>query len=314
MTSPASARSQDANPTIGFASTAASAASFETARTAFKVPVDLIDPEGGLRPLDLGWVSALQALFAADGQEEPIEIYPKDDGRFGVTAGRHRLAAASASGWATIDAYIDPARRAREISENLFKLGLSPIDRAAFVAELVQLQKAKAGLPDGASMQSVAATARWADRIGIEADDASRIVRFAFGFADDVAEKIGLSRSSIYNALELHRGLNPEVAETIRGLPVAENASQLRALAKMDEADQRLIAGLIAEGSAKGVTDAVATLRQTPVPTPTQKAWSALQSNWTRLSTRDQRLWLQQLSLPKGVTLTIDGVDQAGGE
>lgn len=287
---------------------------FETARSAYKVPIDLIDPEGGLRPLDSGWVSALQALFAADGQEEPIEIYPKGDGRFGVTAGRHRLAAATASGWATVDAYIDPARRAREISENLFKLGLSPIDEAAFIAELVQLQKAKAGVPEGASMQSIAATARWADRIGIEADDASRIVRLAFGFADDVAEKVGLSRASIYRALEIHRGLKPEVAETIRGLPVAENASQLRVLAKMDEAEQRLVAGLIAEGSAKGVTDAVATLRQAPVPNPTQKAWSALQSNWARLSERDQRLWLAQLKLPKGVTLTVDGVDKAGGE
>lgn len=287
---------------------------FEAARTAYKVPVDLIDPEGGLRPLDQGWVAALQSLFAADGQEEPIEIYPKDNGRFGVTAGRHRLAAATASGWPTVDAYIDPARRAREISENLFKLGLSPIDEAAFIAELVQLQKAKAGVPEGTSMQSVAATARWADRIGIEADDASRIVRFAFGFTDNVAEKVGLSRASIYRALEIHRGLKPEVAETLRGLPVADNASQLRALAKMDEADQRLVAGLIAEGSAKGVTDAVATLRQAPVPSPTQKAWSALQSNWARLSTREQRDWLAQLKLPKGVTLTIDGVDQAAAE
>ena len=289
-------------------------AAFEVAKSAYKVPVDLIDPEGGLRPLDLGWVAALQGLFAVDGQEEPIEIFPKANGRFGMTAGRHRLAAAVASGWLTIDAYIDPARRAREISENLFKLGLSPIDRAAFVAELVQLHKAKAGVPEDTSMQSVAASARWADRIGLEADDASRIVRFAFGFADDVAEKVNLSRASIYRDLELHRGLKPDVVEAIRTLPVAQNASQLRALARLDEGEQRTVAELLVDGTAKGVTDALATLRQRPVKSPAQKAWSAIQGNWGRLSARQQKELLQALAMPTGVVIIIDGETVGGSD
>ncbi|WP_370236586.1 ParB/RepB/Spo0J family partition protein [Brevundimonas sp.] len=280
---------------------------FDVAKTAYKVPVDLIDSDGGLRPLDPEWVVALQGLFTADGQEEPIEIFPKGDGRFGMTAGRQRLAAARALGWATIEAYIDPARRAREISENLFKLGLSPIDHAAFVAELVDLKRAKAGVPKDVSMQSVAATARWADRIGMEADDASRIVRFAFGFADDIAEKVGLSRASIYRALEIHRGLKPEVAEALRGLPVGKNASQLRALAKMPEGDQRQVAGLIVEGQASGVSEAQAILKQAPVKTAEQKAVSAVLGNWSRISPAQQKALLRTLSMPKGVTLMIDG-------
>lgn len=287
---------------------------FDIAKTAYKVPVDLIDPEGGLRPLDLGWVEALQGLFTADGQEEPIEIFPKAGGRFGMTAGRHRLAAAKACGWATIDAYIDPARRAREISENLFKLGLSPIDRAAFVAELVQLQKAKAGLPEDTSMQSVAATARWADRIGMEADDASRIVRFAFGFADDVAEKVNLSRASIYRDLELHRGLRPDVVEAIRSLPVAQNASQLRTLARLPEGEQRTVAELLVDGTAKGVTDALATLKQRPVKSPAQKAVSAIRGNWGRLSARELKALIRDLPMPAGVVVTIDGETVGGAQ
>jgi ParB family chromosome partitioning protein len=280
---------------------------FEVARTAYKVPIDLIDPEGGLRPLDMGWVAALVDLFAADDQEEPVEIYPKADGRFGMTTGRHRLAAAKASGWATIDAYIDPARRAREISENLFKLGLTPIDQAAFIAELVELQKARAGVPEGTSMQSVAATARWADRIGLEADDASRIVRFAFGFADDVADKIGLSRASIYRALELHRGLRPDVIAAVRDLPVAANAAQLRTLARLPEGEQRAVAGLLVEGTAKGVTDALATMKQAPVKSPAQKAVSAIRGNWGRLSARELKDLIRDLPMPAGITLIIDG-------
>jgi ParB-like chromosome segregation protein Spo0J len=289
------------------------------ARSIYHVDIDAIDAQGGLRPLDTGWVEALAVLMKRDGQERPIEIYPKGQG-YGVTAGRHRLAAARSLGWKTIDADIMDAsalgRRGREVSENLFRLGLSPLDRAAFVAEQIAIERARAGVKDDVSAQSVAATARWSDRISAEADDASVIMTRAFGFTDEVAEKVGLSRKTIYRDLELHRGLKPDVVEAIRTLPVASNASQLRALAKMPEADQRLVAGLIAEGTAKGVSDAVATLKQKPQPDAGQKAWSAVASNWTRLAAPARKEMFRHLAeagLPRGVVITIDG-ETFGGE
>ena len=289
------------------------------ARSIYHVDIDAIDALGGLRPLDMGWVEALAALMKRDGQERPIEIYPKGAG-YGVTAGRHRLAAARLLGWKTIDADIMDAnaldRRGREVSENLFRLGLSPLDRAAFVAEQIAIERARAGVKADASAQSVAATARWSDRIKAEADDASAKIAHAYGFSDEVAEKVGLSRRAIYLDLELHRGLKPDVVEAIRTLPVASNASQLRALAKMQEEDQRLVAGLIVEGTAKGVSDAVATLKQKPQPDAGKKAWSAIVSNWTRLAASARKEMFRHLAetgLPKGVSITIDG-ETFGGE
>lgn len=283
----------------------------EVARSIFKVPVDLVDHADGLRPLDMGWVEALSVLLFRDGQRRPIEIYLKADGRYGVIAGRHRLAAIMMLGWATIDADILSLdaldRRAAEVSENLFKLGLSPLDRAAFVAEQIAVEKARAGLTEDASLKSVVATARWADRIGAEADDASLKMRLAFGFSEQVAEKVGLSRAAIYRDLELHRGIRPDVADALRTLPVAQNASQLRALAKLPEREQREVAGLIVDGTAKGVTDALGTLKQKPVKSVEQKAVSAILGNWGRLSTRQQKELLKTLALPKGVSLSIDG-------
>lgn len=289
------------------------------ARSIYSVPVDEIDGNGGLRPLDDAWVEGLSALMAHDGQERPIEIYRTGgEPAFAMVAGRHRLAAARRLGWVAIDADILDAkaldRRAREVSENLFRRELSPLDRAAFVAEQVAIERARAGVATDATPQSVAANARWADRIGAEADDASAIVARAYGFTDDVAEKVGLSRRAIYRDLELHRGIKPEVAAAIRGLPVADNASQLAALARLAEGEQRAVAELLIEGTAKGVTDALATMRQRPVKSPEQKAVSAIRGNWGRLSARQLKALIRDLPMPAGVTLIIDGETIGGAK
>lgn len=282
----------------------------QVARSLYMVPVDQIDASGGLRPLDMAWVEGLSGLMKRDGQRRPIEIYRSGAG-YRMIAGRHRLAAATALGWTTIDADIlDGAaldRRASEVSENLFRLNLSPLDRAAFVAEQIAIEMARAGLEPDANVKSVLATARWADRIGAEADDASAKIALAFGFSEQAAEKVGLSRRAIYLDLELHRGLKPDVAAAIRTLPVAGNASQLRALARLPEGEQRAVAELLKDGTAKGVTDALATLRQRPVKSPAQKAVSAIRGNWGRLSARELKALIRDLPMPAGVVLVIDG-------
>lgn len=154
-----------------------SEANLPVARTIYLVDIDQIDPSGGLRPLDLTWVEALSALMGRDGQEEPIEIYRKPGGGFGMTAGRHRLAAATLLGWKQIDADIQDRNRldrmAREVSENLFRQELAPLDRAAFVARQIEVERARAGVAEDASPQSIAAQARWSDRLKTDAEDAS---------------------------------------------------------------------------------------------------------------------------------------------
>lgn len=290
-------------------------APLKVARTLYLVDIDQIDPTDGLRPLNQAWVEALAALMARDGQTDPIEVFPRKSGQFGMTDGRHRLAAATLLGWRQIEADVQDLkpldRKAREVGKTLFRQALAPLDRAAFVAKQIEIERERAGLTEDTKMQSVAAQARWSQRLKSEADDANLMIRHACGFADDVAEQIGLSRAAIYLDLELHRRLNPEVAATIRTTAVAGNASQLRALARMSETDQRLVTGLIVEGTAKGVTDAAATLKQTPVKSPVQKAWSAILSNYSRLGNRDRKDVLRQMAqggqLPKGVTLIIDG-------
>jgi hypothetical protein len=278
------------------------------------VPVIDIDVGKRLRPVDPVWATALGQVMAAEGQKTPIEVC-RLPGKRGYTlvAGAHRLEGGRLQHWDTIEARVVGAdaleRRAREVSENLWRKGLGPIDRAAFVAEFYELQRARAGLSasdDG--RKASAAAARDARSLKRDAGDWSLTMRLQFGWADGVAEQVGLSRQTIYRDLELHRGLLPDVVALLRRHPLGAKGGQLRARARMSPDDQRAAAAMIVAGDARGATDALASLRQKPRPSPETKAWSAFFGGWSRMSAAMRRDALRELSqrgLPKGCRLTL---------
>ncbi len=282
----------------------------------FDAPIDIVDNTGGRRPIDPEWAAALGHLMMVRGQRQPIGLRRTATG-FKTVWGHHRVEGRRLTDRPYVRAILvtgdDRDYREAEISENLFRRGLAPLERAADVADLVAIQKDRLGVQPDASPQSVAATARWADRINLETADATDTMSNAFGWTARVADALDLTERTIRRDLELHRGLNPDVVEAIRGLPVAQNASQLRALARLQPGEQRTVTELLVDGTAKGVTDALATLRQRPVKSPAQKAWSAIQGNWGRLSARQQKELLQALAMPAGVVITIDGETVGGG-
>lgn len=267
-----------------------------------------------LRPVDPIWADALGRIMVAEGQKTPVEVCQlPGKGGFHLVSGGHRHAGAKLHNIAHLKAEVVSAdaleRRGREISENLWRKGLDPIDRAAFLAELIEVLKAKAGV-EGVKAQAVAANARWNQVLKASADDASVTMTLAYGWADQVAERVGLSRKTIYRDLELHRGLRPEIAARLRGFPICSNAAQLRALAKLGAAAQRDVCDMIVAGSARGPGDALAIMAQKPAPAPDAKAWSAFVGGWSRLSAakrRDALRHLVELGLPKGITISFEG-------
>ena len=122
----------------------------QVARQILMIDMASIDWTPGLRPIDPLWVEGLAALMKRDGQRTPIKVFRKKDGRYGLIAGRHRFKAVEALGWGTIDAELFEGsaldRRAEEVAENLHRGGLSPLDRAAFVAEALEIEKVLAGV------------------------------------------------------------------------------------------------------------------------------------------------------------------------
>lgn len=283
----------------------------QVAREVLMLDMAAVDWTPGLRPIDPVWVEGLAALMKRDGQRTPIKVHRKADGRFSLIAGRHRYKAVELLGWGTIDVELFQGsaldRRAEEVAENLHRGGLSPLDRAAFVAEAIEIEKARAGVRDGQSLKSAIAEARWSKRLKAEADDATATMSVAYGFSEQAAEKLGFTARTLRRDLELHRGLRAEVIDQVRALPIGGNAAQLRALAKLDPRAQAEAVALLTEGQARSVSEAVGVLKQKPLPDPAKKAWSAVLGNWARLSATDQKAILRRLKLPQGVTLTIDG-------
>ena len=240
------------------------------------VAIPLPDIEVGerMRAVDAEWAEGLAQIMARDGQLTPIEVCRLDQGGFALVTGGHRLAAASLNGWTAIDAIIVSSswaeRRLREVSENLFRRDLDPADRAAFMAELVELARAKTGVTSTGRTASI--EARWQKKaLKSEALDTTVIVTDVYQWSKQVADRLGFSLSTVERDLMLHRRLSPRVKAMLAGHPVYRNASALRSLAKLEPEQQLQVAEMLASGAIKGVGEGLATLSQEPKPSKQAK-------------------------------------------
>lgn len=259
-----------------------------------------IDVGERLRSVDPQWVEGLAGIMARDGQLTPIEVCWLEGGRFGLVTGGHRLAAAAYNGWNQIDAIIVSSdwaeRRVREVSENLWRRGLDPIDRAEFVAELVQLSRARDGAVDK-SAQKIAADARWGRKPLIsDALNASVTITRAYGWSDEVAKRLGVSVETVKKDLFLHRLLSPQVRAALAGLPVYRNAAALRTLARLSPEGQLQIAQMLRDGTIRTVGEGVATLEQRPPRAASDKRLSAIKGALARMGNAERREAFQDMA------------------
>lgn len=277
------------------------------------VPVDQIEVKDRLRPVDPVSAQALAAVMLVDGHQDPIEVC-RLPGRtdYRLVAGAHRLQAHRLNGWSHVKALVVDAdamsRRLREVSENLWRIGLEPMARAAFVAELHELLRAKAGLEPVGDGRAVSIAVRWQKALQAEATDTTDMMSVVYGFTAEIGERLGLTDRTVRRDLQLHRRLAPDVAALLRGLPIGRNAAQLRALTKLSEADQRRAAALIVEGRAKGAGEAIAMLAGRTKPAAEDRRLSAFIGAFERMGTAERRAALKTLAglkLPKGVALTF---------
>lgn len=261
-----------------------------------------------LREVDADWAEALAVSIERDGGLiHPIEVRVLPGGRHRLVVGAHRLAAYRLRGWMRIEAIAFQGSaldaRAREIAENVMRRELSPFDRAAFVAELYEVERERAGLEGEAHNNAVGAKARWAR-------DASDMMSDAYRLQDQVAAKVGFSTRTLRRELELHIRLNPAVRLLLAGHPVCGNAAQLRLLAR--QPDQVKVARLLKEGVVATVAQAVERLSPSAPLDAASKHFNTALAAFSRLSVRDQRRFLRELQddklLPQGVKISFERV------
>lgn len=280
------------------------------------VRTDQVDRGERLREVDEVWAEALGQVMAREGQRTPIEVCRlPGTNRFTLVTGGHRHRGAELSGIAFLRAEIVSAgrddRRMREVSENLWRKDLEPIDRAAFVAEAVAIHKRRAGID---AVQHRDASVPQARLIKVEAADTLETISNVYGWSDEVGEQLGFTGRTVRNDLYLYRRLAPSLVARLRGErhPVARNATQLRALAKLEPAAQRdVVAALLGEGrnaSLKTVAEAIRAAlpdKTKPPVAAEDKRLSAFLGAFARMSLAEKKGALVQLRdlLPAGFAL-----------
>jgi ParB-like chromosome segregation protein Spo0J len=260
----------------------------------------LIDIGDRRRAIDPVWAEGLSGLMRRHGQLTPIEVCRADGGRLVLVTGAHRFAAASLLAWTEINAIVVSSemaeRQLREISENLFRRDLDPADRAADIADLIELTRVADGSL-GKSAQQVAAEARWApSTVKKDALDASVKITDAYGWSDKVAERLGVSRSTVEKNLLLYRRLSPQVKAMLAGHPQYRNASAMHALAKLEAEQQLQVAEMLASGAIKGVGEGVATLQQRPKASAEERRLSAMLGAISRMGKAERQGAFDQLA------------------
>ncbi|RHW17164.1 hypothetical protein D1610_11485 [Sphingomonas gilva] len=276
------------------------------------VRTDQVDRGDRMRDIDPVWAEALGQVMLREGQRTPIEICRLPGAtRWTLVTGGHRHAGAELVDIQYLRAEIVSAnrddRRMREVSENLWRRDLDPLDRAAFVAEAVAIHKRRAGIDPQADGRAVSAAVRWQKSLKADAQDANVTMTVAYGLTDEVAAELGFSPSTVERSLLLHRRLLPSLVARLRDErhPILSNASQLRALAKLDAGEQeKVVDKLLFSGApAKSVSDALARVRgSNRAVDPEAKRLSAFIGSFQRMG----------LSEKKGALFQLRGLMPAG--
>lgn len=287
------------------------------------IRTDDIDVGDRLRPVDPVWAEALGQIMAREGQDTPIQVCRLPGRtRWTLVAGAHRHAGAVSAEIEYLRAEIVSAdrddRRLREVRENLWRSELAPVDRAAFVAEVVAIHKRRAGIDPAVDGRVASIATRWQKAVKNEAVDTTVTMTVVYGFTDAVASELGLSASSVERDLMLYRRLAPSLVERLRLArhPILSNGTQLRTLAKLDEREQSKVVSLLTEpgaslnyGQPKTVADAIShPLGPKPAkikPDADSKNLSAFLSSFQRMTPSQQKGALAALSsmLPVGVAI-----------
>lgn len=246
---------------------------------------DIAVPER-LRAVEEEHAIAIAQSIVEHGLINPITVRATPaakGGKWTLVAGAHRLRAVALNDDDQIDAVIIQADKDEaqlvEITENLFRNELSVIDRSIFVQSYRDIWEQKNGVirsgPRSNNQGQVGPNTPdcVVDLIAAEAEA---------GFAQHVADRLGISKRSAKRLDQIARHLHPEVRSAVRGTPIADNQSALLKLAKMEPATQRQTAvALKAEGA--DLKKALAAV-QGPKPKIDAQtaAFDALVSAWSR--------------------------------
>lgn len=248
-----------------------------------------------LRPIDADYAEAIAASMSEHGQISPIMIRrtPAKKGTpFTLVAGGYRTTAAKLLGWAEIDAIVVKAdgveAQLLEISENLYRNELNPLDRAIFVMKYRELWEEKHGKinPKGGRPEK-------------QAHDAPVFAK-GRALSEQVQERLGISHDTYKRAVTIGSKLDPVLRQAIRGTTAENDQSQLLQLVKLPPEDQIKVAKTLQVNPdvklALSFTKPPAIV-STPAPKPQPTILANLIAAWDEASDETRDAFLEHIGM-----------------
>ena len=204
-------------------------------------------------------VEALAASIKEVGLLNPILVTPiqTDDAletveTYQLIAGHHRLEACKQLGMTEIGANIvsvrDVDQRLAEIDENLCRAELNQLERAEHLVERKSLYEQK--YPETRN------GAQGGGKNGVGTKRRAENAKSAFSV--DTSEKIGQAKRTIQQALRRANNISQDIRNAIREVDaIADNASELDALASLKETEQKAAVQDVLDGKAKSIREAI---------------------------------------------------------
>lgn len=256
------------------------------------------------RPVDLEHAAAIAGSMVDRGLINPITVRPTPAANGGKTpytlvAGGHRLEAARMNGWEEIDALVVSTDAAEaqliEISENLFRNDLSPLDRGVFVAKFREIYEEKHGKIE-----------RGGDRKS-KSNDWTLMFTPGKEISERVQERLGIGKSTYFNVLKIGTKLSPLLRSALRGTDAETDQKLLLKLAGMPETEQAAVLGALKVEP--DVYKALAILKpEKPQADPQAAALKTLLAAWTQADEETRGTFLAQIGIdPLDVPDAITG-------
>lgn len=243
---------------------------------------DIAVPPNRARSFDQDEAVALAATITEIGLQHPIRLRSIGN-RFSLVSGRKRLEAVRLLGWDTIpytlsSATSDEEARIEEVLENLARPKLVKLDRYRHLFELkMAFEWLHPDVKRGGDRKT--------DKIKVHAVDFDPDELEIFGFTKTSAEKIGMSRSAIFEAVQIWKNLSDLSHQRCEGTWLADHKAGLKQLSEQCDSDQAKVLDLLFNDPplATNVKDAVAILVQGIVKSETEKKLDTVKASLRNL-------------------------------
>jgi ParB family chromosome partitioning protein len=232
------------------------------------IPITAItpNPQPRLRRLNGEKVQALVQSIQEIGVQSPISLraHPvmeatpcNHNGKlYSVVAGEHRLEACRRLGWKDIPAFIidldDAHCQLWEIDENLVRAELTQLERAEHIrVRKIVYERIHPETKHGGDHGNQYTGGK------PRQDPNSGSCQCPPCFIDDTAEKTGMSRAAVAQAVHRAEAIDPEVKDAIRDTPeIADKGVELDALAAVEPEEQKAAVEAVKSGKARTVREA----------------------------------------------------------